>query len=198
MARRRKKVSGNFSILIVIALILFVFKSCSSDDKKDVDSYGSNTKPAVSQLASAKTDTKEAAVPLVDGESDFKPIPYLEEKKAEETPSVEDFEKEIAQKHKEAEEQSQQNAQETRDRVQEWRDSDAQTRRLLSNNSGSSSSSYDSYYVPPSSYSSSSKTYAPSRRKSVGVQGYYRKDGTYVRPHTRSSPRSGGGRRRGR
>lgn len=26
----------------------------------------------------------------------------------------------------------------------------------------------------------------------VSVQGYYRKDGTYVRPHTRSAPRSGG------
>ncbi|MDO5665356.1 MAG: hypothetical protein Q4G63_08885 [Bacteroidia bacterium] len=31
---------------------------------------------------------------------------------------------------------------------------------------------------------------------SVNVKGYYRKDGTYVRPHTRSSPKSRGGRRR--
>lgn len=31
---------------------------------------------------------------------------------------------------------------------------------------------------------------------SVSVKGYYRKDGTYVRPHTRSSAKSGGGRRR--
>jgi hypothetical protein len=29
-------------------------------------------------------------------------------------------------------------------------------------------------------------------RKSVSVRGYYRKDGTYVRPHTRSAPGSGG------
>lgn len=33
---------------------------------------------------------------------------------------------------------------------------------------------------------------------SVSVRGYYRKDGTYVRPHTRSRPWSGGGRSRGR
>lgn len=33
---------------------------------------------------------------------------------------------------------------------------------------------------------------------SVSVRGYYRKDGTYVRPHTRSRPGSGSGRSRGR
>lgn len=30
----------------------------------------------------------------------------------------------------------------------------------------------------------------------VHVDGYFRKDGTYVRPHTRSLPHTGGGRRR--
>jgi hypothetical protein len=38
-----------------------------------------------------------------------------------------------------------------------------------------------SYYTP-------SSTYTPSRG-TVQVKGYYRKDGTYVRPHTRSAPR---------
>jgi hypothetical protein len=33
---------------------------------------------------------------------------------------------------------------------------------------------------------------ASSRPKSVAVRGYYRKDGTYVRPHYRSAPRSSG------
>jgi hypothetical protein len=31
---------------------------------------------------------------------------------------------------------------------------------------------------------------------SVNVKGYYRKDGSYVKPHTRSAPKSGGSRRR--
>lgn len=37
--------------------------------------------------------------------------------------------------------------------------------------------SYYQYYTPPSSGGT------------VNVRGYYRKDGTYVRPHTRSAPR---------
>ena len=158
----------------------------------------------VSQLATAKTNIKETITPLADDGSDFKPIPYLDEKNVEATPSVEDFEKEIAQKHKETEAQSQQNAQETRDKVQQWRDSDEQTRRLLSNNSGSSSSDYGSYYVPPGRYRSPSKAYAPSGKtyvpsgdKSVSVRGHYR-NGKYVAPHKRSRPKSGGGKKRGR
>jgi hypothetical protein len=38
-----------------------------------------------------------------------------------------------------------------------------------------------------SSRSSAAPTYSPAR--TVNVRGYYRKDGTYVRPHTRSAPR---------
>jgi hypothetical protein len=55
-----------------------------------------------------------------------------------------------------------------------------------SNYSSSSSSS-------PSSSSRSSSNYS-NPGKTVNVKGYYRKNGTYVRPHTRSSP--GSGRRR--
>lgn len=40
------------------------------------------------------------------------------------------------------------------------------------------------------SRSSSSSNYStPSSSKTVNVKGYYRKDGTYVRPHTRSAPK---------
>lgn len=46
------------------------------------------------------------------------------------------------------------------------------------------SSTTPSYSTPSSS--SSDSTYRP---KTVNVRGYYRKDGTYVRPHTRSAPR---------
>jgi len=42
----------------------------------------------------------------------------------------------------------------------------------------------------------SNSNYSTSAGGSVKVKGYYRKDGTYVRPHTRSAPRSSGGRRR--
>jgi hypothetical protein len=55
-----------------------------------------------------------------------------------------------------------------------------------SNYSSSSSSSSFSSTRSSSNYSSPGKT--------VNVKGYYRKNGTYVRPHTRSSP--GSGRRR--
>lgn len=72
-----------------------------------------------------------------------------------------------------------------------WRENDAQVQQLLSKNDSYSSSS-SSYYGSSSSYNSSS------RKKSVNVQGYYRKDGTYVRPHKRSSPGSGGKRSRRR
>ena len=55
-----------------------------------------------------------------------------------------------------------------------------------------------SNYSPSSSSSSSSSTRRSSNYlspgKTVNVKGYYRKNGTYVRPHTRSSP--GSGRRR--
>lgn len=50
----------------------------------------------------------------------------------------------------------------------------------------SSSSSYSS---PSSNYSSSTYTPSYSSSKTVHVRGYTRKDGTYVRPHTRSSPK---------
>jgi hypothetical protein len=36
---------------------------------------------------------------------------------------------------------------------------------------------------------SSSKSYSGSSGGSVNVKGYYRKNGTYVRPHTRSAPK---------
>lgn len=36
---------------------------------------------------------------------------------------------------------------------------------------------------------SSSSSYTPSSSKTVNVKGYYRKNGTYVRPHTRSAPK---------
>ena len=59
-------------------------------------------------------------------------------------------------------------------------------------------------YTASSNYSSSStsSSYSSTRSssnytspgKTVNVKGYYRKNGTYVRPHTRSSP--GSGRRR--
>ena len=55
-----------------------------------------------------------------------------------------------------------------------------------SNYSSSSSSSSSSSKRSSSNYSNPGKT--------VNVKGYYRKNGTYVRPHTRSSP--GSGRRR--
>jgi len=58
---------------------------------------------------------------------------------------------------------------------------------------------YPSYSEPGyySSRTSSSSTTSPKRSssyysspgKTVNVKGYYRKDGTYVRPHTRSAPR---------
>ncbi|MBO9592406.1 MAG: hypothetical protein J7599_05800 [Niabella sp.] len=44
----------------------------------------------------------------------------------------------------------------------------------------------DSAYKARSS--GSSDTYTPGTGGPVHVQGYYRKDGTYVRPHTRSAP----------
>ena len=58
--------------------------------------------------------------------------------------------------------------------------------------------SYYPNYTAPSHYSSRSSTSSNSRSsssnysspgKTVNVKGYYRKNGTYVRPHTRSAPR---------
>jgi hypothetical protein len=54
-------------------------------------------------------------------------------------------------------------------------------------------------YTASSHYSSSSNSSSSTRKssnysrpgKTVNVKGYYRKNGTYVRPHTRSSPGSG-------
>lgn len=40
-----------------------------------------------------------------------------------------------------------------------------------------------------SSSSSSSRSYQSSSGGSVNVKGYYRKNGTYVKPHTRSAPK---------
>lgn len=52
-----------------------------------------------------------------------------------------------------------------------------------------------SHYSSRYSSSSSSRTRSSSNYsnpgKTVNVKGYYRKNGTYVRPHTRSSPGSG-------
>lgn len=52
---------------------------------------------------------------------------------------------------------------------------------------------YYNTYVPTNNYKSSipSYNYTPSSnsRGTVPVKGYTRKDGTYVRPHTRSAPR---------
>ena len=56
------------------------------------------------------------------------------------------------------------------------------------------SSQYSSRYSSSSSSSSRSSSNYSSPGKTVNVKGYYRKNGTYVRPHTRSSP--GSGRRR--
>jgi hypothetical protein len=53
-------------------------------------------------------------------------------------------------------------------------------------NSNSQSTS-TSTSTPRNNYSSSSST--TSYPKTVNVKGYYRRDGTYVRPHTRSAPR---------
>jgi len=54
--------------------------------------------------------------------------------------------------------------------------------------SGSQSSSSQSSSTSNSTYNYSSSNYS-TRPKTVNVKGYYRKDGTYVRPHTRSAPR---------
>ncbi|OAV64719.1 hypothetical protein Barb6_03132 [Bacteroidales bacterium Barb6] len=45
-------------------------------------------------------------------------------------------------------------------------------------------------------YNNSSSTYYEGSGGTVHVKGYHRKDGTYVRPYTRSAPRSGGIRRK--
>jgi hypothetical protein len=42
----------------------------------------------------------------------------------------------------------------------------------------------------------STRSTGSSNGGSVSVKGYYRKDGTYVKPHTRSTPKRSGGRRR--
>ena len=55
-------------------------------------------------------------------------------------------------------------------------------------------SHYSSRYSSSSSSSTRSSSNYSSPGKTVNVKGYYRKNGTYVRPHTRSSP--GSGRRR--
>lgn len=56
------------------------------------------------------------------------------------------------------------------------------------------SSNYSSRSSSSSSSSTRSSSNYSSPGKTVNVKGYYRKNGTYVRPHTRSSP--GNGRRR--
>lgn len=53
------------------------------------------------------------------------------------------------------------------------------------------SSQYSSRYSSSSSSSTRSSSNYSSPGKTVKVKGYYRKNGTYVRPHTRSSPGSG-------
>lgn len=57
------------------------------------------------------------------------------------------------------------------------------SKRRYSTPSNSFSNDSSSSYTPSPSYSS------PSSGGSVSVRGYYRKNGTYVRPHTRSAPR---------
>lgn len=65
---------------------------------------------------------------------------------------------------------------------------------------GWTASDYGSKTRPASSYSGSSSSYSSTKSKSssgkVYVRGYYRKNGTYVRPHTRSKAKSGSRRRR--
>ena len=56
------------------------------------------------------------------------------------------------------------------------------------------SSHYSTRYSSSSSSSTRSSSNYSSPGKTVNVKGYYRKNGTYVKPHTRSSP--GSGRRR--
>lgn len=51
--------------------------------------------------------------------------------------------------------------------------------------SKNTSSSYKS-----TNYRKSNSEYSNSGNGTVNVKGYYRKDGTYVKPHTRSAPRS--------
>lgn len=53
------------------------------------------------------------------------------------------------------------------------------------------SSQYSSRYSSSSSSSTRSSSNYLNPGKTVNVKGYYRKNGTYVRPHTRSSPGSG-------
>lgn len=55
------------------------------------------------------------------------------------------------------------------------------------NNSSDTNSSTSSNYSSRSSYKSPSPS--TSSGGTVNVKGYYRKDGTYVRPHTRSAPK---------
>ncbi|CAM3484485.1 hypothetical protein [Flavobacterium chungbukense] len=57
--------------------------------------------------------------------------------------------------------------------------------------SSSSSSSTTSNYTNSQSYRSVQNSYKPKSYSNgtVQVKGYYRKDGTYVRPHTRSAPK---------
>jgi hypothetical protein len=57
-----------------------------------------------------------------------------------------------------------------------------------SNSSSSRSSSSSTSQSSPSSQSSSNYS-TPSAGKTVQVKAYYRKDGTYVKSHTRSAPR---------
>jgi hypothetical protein len=52
------------------------------------------------------------------------------------------------------------------------------------------SSQYSSRYSSSSSSGTRSSSNYSSPVKTVNVKGYYRKNGTYVRPHTRSSPGS--------
>lgn len=63
--------------------------------------------------------------------------------------------------------------------------------KLLNFNSTDSTYYYKGKKLTPTETLNTKSSYAPSRSTGTGsvqVKGYYRKDGTYVRPHTRKAP----------
>ncbi|AUZ06363.2 hypothetical protein ADP71_31850 [Vitreoscilla sp. C1] len=159
-------------ILVVIGLSVlmnFIF-SGSSDKKNDTVNTVKAVAPAVQKAKPALPAPTKSEESSDEAGDEFKPIPYLGESE-----SIKVEEKTDAQLIAERKAYNQ-------ELKRQWRENDTQIQGLLSKgNSGSSS-----YYAPPSgNYSSSS---SPSREKTVYVEGYYRKDGTYVEPHMRSRP----------
>ena len=60
----------------------------------------------------------------------------------------------------------------------------------LNNNLNTANTSYSGSSVTSLKHRRNQSYYTPSYNKPVKVRGYYRKNGTYVKPHTRSRPRS--------